>query len=145
MNSGCYTPITITVEDCYLSWFRKAFVGFVENPGISYNMQEIFNVNGYFSILVTPLWGNICLLEDKVYGELKDLLINGKQWFKEARPWKPTDVGDERISWIFYYGIPFQVWKPEFFVTLVKSIGKYLCLDDAIRLHILNLMSLGFF
>lgn len=62
-------------------------------------------------------------------------MINGKEWFKEARPWKPTDVGDERISWIFYYGIPFQAWKPEFFVTLVKSIGKYLCLDDAVRLH----------
>lgn len=53
-------------------------------------MQEIFNINGYFSIQVTPLGENLCLLEDRTKEEIKALVEDGKawlnQWFKDVRP-----------------------------------------------------------
>lgn len=66
--------------------YRKIFIGFVENPNMTYNMQEIFNTKGYFAIKATPLEVNIYLLEDRDVGELEGLVAEGvdwlRQWFK---------------------------------------------------------------
>lgn len=52
-------------------------------------MQETFNANGFFSIQITPLDANLCLLEDKVEGALPEMLRNDDVWvsrqFKEVR------------------------------------------------------------
>ncbi|KAI5415879.1 hypothetical protein KIW84_041061 [Lathyrus oleraceus] len=35
--------------------FERAFLGRVDVPGSSYNIQNLFHVEGYFSVKVTPL------------------------------------------------------------------------------------------
>lgn len=42
--------------------FKKAFIGVVSNPGMSYNIQQLFNKEGYFYLKATPLGANFCLL-----------------------------------------------------------------------------------
>lgn len=42
----------------------------MDNPYMSYNIIYIFNTGGYFSIKVTPLRGNIFLLEEREEGEI---------------------------------------------------------------------------
>lgn len=43
--------VLFRVEDSELNRFCKAYVGLMENPGISYNIHEIFNTARYFSAL----------------------------------------------------------------------------------------------
>lgn len=89
-------------------------------------------MEGYFSVQVTPLGANLFLLEDRVEGELETLVKEGKdwlsQWFKEVRPWKPSEF--EIVTWIKCDGIPFLDWNPEFFLYLVGGMGEYLCAND---------------
>lgn len=42
--------------------FQKAYAGVVETIGMTYNLQEYFNMEGYFAVKVTPLGDNLCLL-----------------------------------------------------------------------------------
>lgn len=90
------------IDESDLVRFRKTYIGFVEKSIMSYNMQEIFNIEGYFAIQVTPLGTNICLLKDRVEGELHTLMVDGKnwltQWFSEVHPWKPKYVNDARVT-----------------------------------------------
>lgn len=71
---------------------KKAFVGVVHQSGMSYNIQNSFELEGYFSIKVTPLGANLCLLEEVEDGEISNLIREGKswwsQWFSEIRVWK---------------------------------------------------------
>lgn len=46
--------------------FNKAFVGRVKTLGSAYNIKMQFQMEGLFVIKVTPLGGNICLLEEMV-------------------------------------------------------------------------------
>lgn len=45
--------------------FSKMYIGVEENPGTTYNIQETFNVKGYFAVKVTPQGVKLCLLEDR--------------------------------------------------------------------------------
>lgn len=69
-----------------LSRFQKVFIEIVENLGITYRMQYIFHVEGYFSVKVTPLGANLSMLEEKEEGELNAFLKEASswlgQWFK---------------------------------------------------------------
>lgn len=46
----------------------------VENPGMTYNIQEAFHMEGYFTIKITQLGENLCLLEEGEEGESKVLV-----------------------------------------------------------------------
>ncbi|XP_058755462.1 uncharacterized protein LOC131628653 [Vicia villosa] len=104
-----------------LERFRKAFTGFTSKPGMSYNLQEIFNARGHIDVKITPLGANMCLVEDLKEGVISSLLKKAeswmKQWFREIHPWKPSDIDYERIAWLRCYGIPCQVWNEDFLVA----------------------------
>lgn len=72
-----------------LAKFNKAYVGVVVDPGMSYNIQNSFELEGYFSIKVTPIGANLCLLEEFEEGVTRDLIEEGRnwwsQWFSEIR------------------------------------------------------------
>lgn len=57
-----------------LARFKKAFIDIVVNPVMYYNIQTSFKIEGYFTIKVTPLGVNLCLLEECEEGEIRDLL-----------------------------------------------------------------------
>lgn len=101
---------------------------------MSYNVQEYFNLEGYFSVHVTPLGANMCLLEDCVESELKSILENGgkclSKWFKEVGPWRESNVDDERVTWLCYYDMSCQAWRLEFFEALMEPIRTYICAGD---------------
>lgn len=72
--------------------FERAFMGRVKVPGSSYNIQKLFHVEGYFSVKVTPLGVNLCLLEASEEREL-DALVSGangwlEQWLSKVRRWR---------------------------------------------------------
>ncbi|KAI5411253.1 hypothetical protein KIW84_056393 [Lathyrus oleraceus] len=113
---------------------NKAYVGVVENPRMTYNMQETFNMGDSFKVKVTPLGENLCFLEKHEVGVLEELLVPGCdclfQWFKEVCRWSPADVDPERVTWLRVYGITCHVGKFDLFAFITKTVGPYICVDD---------------
>ncbi|XP_058747128.1 uncharacterized protein LOC131620126 [Vicia villosa] len=112
----------------------KAYVGEVIFPGSSYNIQTYFEMEGMFSIKVTPLGASLCLLEEVEEGFIQDLIGEGntwwRQWFKEIKPWSYNIVDNDRDIWIRLYGVPSMTWNFDFFVGLGNKIGKFICVDE---------------
>ncbi|PNX71430.1 hypothetical protein L195_g027309, partial [Trifolium pratense] len=113
---------------------KKAFVGEVDQPGMSYNIQNAFHRQGYFGVKVTPLGANLALLEGQEDGEVEALMEDAKdwlkQWFRDIRPWSPTEVDPVRIVWLRVYGIPAHAWNDLFFTQVTKPWGSFINADD---------------
>jgi hypothetical protein len=113
--------------------FKKAFVGEVIQPGMSYNIQNAFHRQGYFGVKITPLGANLTLLEGQEEGEVQALLDDAKgwldQWFKDIRPWSPKEIDRDRIIWLRVFGIPPHAWNDLFFTQLVKPWGEFMNTD----------------
>lgn len=109
------------VGDDIMNQYAKAMVGEVHWPGKSYSIQDEFIRQGVFSIKATTMGANLVLLEghkddEDFMGfveEAKDWLF---QWFKWIRPWKVTDVDNERVAWVRCFEVPMHVWNVEFFL-----------------------------
>ncbi|KAI5416291.1 hypothetical protein KIW84_041368 [Lathyrus oleraceus] len=97
-------------------------------------MQEMFHFEGYFSVKVTPMGANLCLLEDLVDGEMKSLIEGGRywlgKWFKEIRKWKSNDVDLERVMWLRCCGLPCHARNQRFFELVIAMLGVYICSGD---------------
>lgn len=62
------------------SRFAKAMVGFVRTPGLTYGVNNNLLEQGIISVVATPQGLNLCLLEDKVEGDLNQLLQDAGEW-----------------------------------------------------------------
>ncbi|GAU24569.1 hypothetical protein TSUD_149100 [Trifolium subterraneum] len=128
------TTLSFVSEKEDLERLKKAFVGVVRQPGLSYNIQNEFHIQGYFGVKVTPLGANLTLLEGQDEGEVEALMEEARdwmeQWFKEVRPWTEKDVDLERLVWLRVYGIPAHAWNESFFTMISKSWGSFINADD---------------
>lgn len=52
----------------------KSYVGDVKTPGLTFNMQKQFFVEGFFAVIVIPLGPNLCLLKEQHEGVLKEMM-----------------------------------------------------------------------
>lgn len=97
-------------------------------------MQSSFEVVGFFSVKVTPIGANLCLLEDNKEGFLEAIISEGSvwlgRWFAEVRKWKYEDVDLERVTWLRCYGIPCHAWVFSFFEFLASTVGTYICSEE---------------
>lgn len=93
-----------------------------------------------FSIRVTILGPNLCLLEDLVGEDVDALLQERKEWwellFVSVKPWQPTDVDPERLLWLKIYGVPCHAWGESLFRSLLDSIGRYVKSDKETMLKL---------
>lgn len=68
-----------------------------------HNIQEAFHMEGVFSIKVTSLGANMCLLEEGDERENKTLVEEASnqigQWFDEIKGWTTEAVDNERLTW----------------------------------------------
>ncbi|XP_058774651.1 uncharacterized protein LOC131648933 [Vicia villosa] len=114
---------------------EKAYVGVVTIPGSTYNIRSHFMIEGVFDIKVTPMGGNMCLLEEEEEGVIEDLIGEGetwwKQWFAVVRRWNEKDIDDDRVIWVSVYGVPLHAWCVDFFVKLANSMGEFICVDES--------------
>ncbi|GAU48536.1 hypothetical protein TSUD_282880 [Trifolium subterraneum] len=113
---------------------RRAFVGVVVHPGMTYRIQDEFHMQGYFGVKITPLGANLALLQDQEEGEIQALMEEARgwldQWFKEIRPWTPGEVDNDRLVWLRVYGIPVHAWNDNFFTLISQQFGIFLNADD---------------
>lgn len=82
------------------SRMQKAYVGKTMIPGAAYNIHIHMEMEGIFAVKVSPLGGNLCLLEKLEEGYIEDLM--GKKenwwnsWFSEVKKWEMGCVDEFR-------------------------------------------------
>lgn len=91
-------------------------------------------MEGVFAVKISPLGANLCLLEEMEEGYLAYLIgddnVWWKLWFSKIHPWKASNVDDTRVTWLRFYVIPCHAWCPKFFVSLVDSLGTFVCVHE---------------
>lgn len=119
--------------------FSKDYTSVLRNPGEEDNLKRKFFEEGLFSIRVTVLGPNICLLEDLVGEDLEAMLQERRVWwdhlFVSVNPWKPTDVDSERLVWLKIFGVPCHAWGECLFRSLEDSIGRFVKIDEVTKLR----------
>ncbi|XP_058747156.1 uncharacterized protein LOC131620160 [Vicia villosa] len=104
---------------------QKAFVGKTILPGAAYNVHVHMEMEGIFAVKVSPLGGNLCLLEELEKGYIEDFLGSNdcwwSLWFSEVKRWDADSVDEHRDAWVRVYCIPAIAWQSEFFVSLAES------------------------
>lgn len=73
-----FAHLYYNIRDKESSKFKKSFIGVVKNVGMTYNIQEAFNIEGYFRVKVTPLRANLCLLEENEEVQIEALASEAK-------------------------------------------------------------------
>lgn len=69
-----FVDIEFNIREDGLGRFRIAYLGKVENLGMTYNILKELHTEGYFSVKVIPPRSNLCLFEERVGGDLKALV-----------------------------------------------------------------------
>lgn len=62
--------VYFSTEKEELNRYRKAFTGIIKAPEVAMDLKQLFHEEGLFSIRVTLLGPNLCILEDLVCGEV---------------------------------------------------------------------------
>lgn len=97
---------------------NKAYVGNALIPRAAYNIQMHIEMEGIYAIKVSPLGGNLFLLEELEEGYIKDFI--GKEvswcntWFSTVKKLDEGIIDDHRDIWIKVYGVPVQAWESYF-------------------------------
>lgn len=60
---------------------QKAFVDKALIPGAAYNIQVHMEMEGIYAIKVSPLGGNLCLLEELEPGYIEDFFWEKENWW----------------------------------------------------------------
>ncbi|GKV02944.1 hypothetical protein SLEP1_g15318 [Rubroshorea leprosula] len=117
------------------SWLEGCYVGTTHSVEMVRNLQEKFYMEGYFNYRVRAMGGRLVLMDCEDREELKDLVESASewlgQWFEKVCPWSPELIAKERFVWIRCQGVPLDVWGHDFFESMGRSWGKFICLDDS--------------
>lgn len=52
------------------------------------------------------------------------------KWFEYIEPWSESCVGNRRLIWIKWYGIPLNAWSPRFFSLAACKFGTIALIDE---------------
>ncbi|GKV36093.1 hypothetical protein SLEP1_g44261 [Rubroshorea leprosula] len=109
-------------------------VGVVLFPSIIPNLPEIFFNEGFPSIKIAPMGGNLVLIDDKDPEYVKELVDGNLQWvvayFDRIKYWAPSDIAEERFVWVRIQGLPIHAWSEESLSTIGNHVGKLVSIDE---------------
>jgi hypothetical protein len=91
-------------------------------------------MEGFRSITVTKMVGNMVLLRSPMAGDVERLLKSKNEcleyYFSDLKPWVPGVVAVQREVWIQLYGIPLHIWGEDFFKRVGAKLGVFLDYDE---------------
>ncbi|KAF1890247.1 hypothetical protein Lal_00025580 [Lupinus albus] len=126
-------PKYIVPKSC-VEHFNKQWVAEIHRWDDVYNLQEILNRKGIFSVQTTHMGGKLFLLKSVGKEEVDQIFKNEEQWwksiFKEINKWSPTTRPLERLVWIQCFGVPAQAWSEDFFKLVLEDVGELIRLDE---------------
>ncbi|GKV41394.1 hypothetical protein SLEP1_g48936 [Rubroshorea leprosula] len=115
-------------------WLKNCFVGQIQRIEMITELKDKIMIEGFFSINITPMGGNLVLMHSEVEGEITKLVKEGSgwigEWLSDIRPWSLKEVAKERYTWLQCYSIPLNVWNEEFFIKFGNRYGKAVEVDQ---------------
>jgi hypothetical protein len=143
--------ITAPVNLEFVKELKDSMVGTLAKEKDVRRIQSILYMEGFPSVIVSHMGGNLVLIRSKVEGDVGRLLRSKneclKYFFSEIKPWGPGLRTVQREVWVQVYGIPLHVWGDSFFKLVGSKLGVFLDFDfetasmarfDVARLKILT-------
>jgi hypothetical protein len=97
-------------------------------------IQATLFMEGYQSISVTPMGGNMAILRSPVVGDVERLVKSKNEclsyYFSAIKPWNPGLMATQREVWVQIYGIPLHIWGENLFKLVGKRLGVFLDFDE---------------
>lgn len=132
-NQTEWNRLTFSVDEVKMEWLRKCYVGHVRHVDQVFMLQEKIVAEGISSVKITPMGGDLMLIQphedehfDDLLKEVGDLFSS---WFESIHPWSQEDVPQARYVLVRCFGVPFHVWSADFFISIAMSFGRFVCLD----------------
>ncbi|GKV45597.1 hypothetical protein SLEP1_g52662 [Rubroshorea leprosula] len=126
--------IELTDTDKAEDKLMKCAVGVVSSPSIIPNLPEIFFNEGFPSIKIAPMGGNLVLIDDEDPEYVKELVDGNLQWvaayFDRIKFWTPSDIAEERFVWVRIQGLPIHAWSEESLSTIGNHVGNLVSIDE---------------
>ncbi|GKV12444.1 hypothetical protein SLEP1_g23583 [Rubroshorea leprosula] len=115
---------TEEVWECHPSaeneeWLKNCLVRQIQRPKMITELKDKIMIEGFFSINITPMGGNMVLIHSEDEEEISKFNKEGSgwtgEWLSDIRPWSLKEVAKERYTWLQCYGMPLNIWNEEFF------------------------------
>ncbi|GAU30796.1 hypothetical protein TSUD_355220 [Trifolium subterraneum] len=123
-----------TVNEAFLKELKGSVVGTLACERDVRRLRTIFYTEGYQSIRVTHMGGNMVLLCSSVEGDISKLMRRNSEclefFFSEVKPWEPGLVAKQRETWVQVVGIPLHIWGEDFFKLVGAKLGEFLDFDE---------------
>jgi hypothetical protein len=126
--------ISVRVNEELCKEIQGGVVGKLAREKDVRRIQTILFMEGYKSISVTHMGGNMALLRSPVEGDVPRLLRSKNEclqyFFSDLKPWNPGMLPTHREVWVQVYGIPLHIWGETFFKQLGNNLGDFLDFDE---------------
>ncbi|GLT29949.1 hypothetical protein SLA2020_047780 [Shorea laevis] len=114
-------------------WLKNCYVGQIHRLEALTELKDKIMIEGFFSINITPMGGNLVLIHSEDEGEVMNLVKEGSEWigewFKDIKPWSPKEVAKERSTWLQCFGVPLNIWNEELFKRIGIRYGSVIEVD----------------
>jgi hypothetical protein len=106
--------IKASVNEEFRKELKGSMVGTLAREKDILRIQTTLLMEGFNSISVTRMGGNMTLLRSCVVGEVDKLLRSKNEcldyYFSEIKPQTPSLLAVQRETWIQMFGIPLHIW-----------------------------------
>jgi hypothetical protein len=127
--------IKVPVNEALCKELKGSMVGLLAREKDVRRIQTTLFMEGFGSVLVTSMGGNMALLRSPVEGDIERLLKSKNEclqyYFSEMKPWNPGLLAVQREVWIQVYGIPLHIWGEELFKLVGNKLGVFMDYDEA--------------
>jgi hypothetical protein len=112
-SSSDQTALKVPVNEALCKELQGSVVGFLKCVKEVSRIQTTLYMEGFRSIKVTNMGGNMALLRSSVEGDVDRLMRSKNEclhyYFSELKPWNPGLFAVQREIWIQVYGIPLHI------------------------------------
>ncbi|MCH79400.1 DUF4283 domain protein, partial [Trifolium medium] len=127
--------LQVEVDDLVLKELEKSYVGVLAIDVEVRHIKTTLYMEGFAHISVTDMGRNKVLLFSPKSGELEALCKARTDWlcyyFKEVKPWSPSNFVDRRVTWVKVFGIPLHVWGESLFKAIGGKYGEFFDFDES--------------
>jgi hypothetical protein len=125
--------LKVTVNEPLCKELQGGVVGLLACEKEMSRIQTTLFMEGFQSIKVTSMGGNMALLRSPVEGDVQRLLRSKNEclsfYFTHLKPWNPGLLAAQREVWIQVYGIPLHVWGDNLFKMVGNKFGSFVDYD----------------
>ncbi|GKV15232.1 hypothetical protein SLEP1_g26031 [Rubroshorea leprosula] len=112
----------------------KCAVRMALSPSIIPSLPKIFFNEGFPSIKIVPMGGNLVLIDGDDSESIQELVDGNLEWvshyFDRVKIWSPSDIAEERFVWARIQGLPLHAWTKENLLKIGNQVGKCVLVDE---------------